>query len=296
MTFLGYSDYISRFFHGRKIQKISVNAGMSCPNRDGRIGVGGCIYCNNSSFTPAYCFEAASVTEQLLSGKKFFGKKYSNMQYIAYFQSFTNTYLGDIEKLEAIYREAAGVKDVVGIAVGTRPDCFDDKTVALLAELNRTLPVFVEFGVESMLDNTLRVINRGHTSADTISAITRAADAGLHVGVHLIASLPGEPKDEVLRSLEKLCALPIESVKIHQLQVLRNTALSDMIDRGEIAIEPFTLDEYLELCVKIVKTVPKHIAIERFLASAPPDMVIQPKWGLKNYQFTNLLNEKLKRL
>jgi hypothetical protein len=188
------------------------------------------------------------------------------------------------------------VEDVVGIAVGTRPDCFDDKTVVLLAELNRTLPVFVEFGVESMLDNTLRVINRGHTSADTISAITRAADAGLHVGVHLIAGLPGEPKDEVLRSLEKLCALPIESVKVHQLQVLRNTALSDLIDRGEIAIEPFTLDEYLELCVKIVQTVPKHIAIERFLASAPPDMVIQPKWGLKNYQFTNLLNEKLKRL
>lgn len=291
-----YAEYLSRFFPGRKVQKISVNAGMGCPNRDGRIGTGGCIYCNNASFTPGYCFGQASIASQLEAGKLFFSRKYPNMQYIAYFQSFTNTYSDDPRRLREVYREAVEVNDVVGLAVGTRPDCFDGVTAGLLGELNRELPVFVEFGVETMRDDTLGLINRGHSSRDSEDAVRRAAGAGLHVGVHLIAGLPGEPHDEVIRSLERVCSLPVESVKIHHLQVLRSTPLCGMVERGEIEVTPFGLDEYLDLCVRMVETVPRGIAIERFLASAPPAEVVIPKWGIKNYEFVNLLHKRLAKM
>lgn len=294
--FTDYSEYIARFFPGRKVQKISVNAGFSCPNRDGRIGTGGCIYCNNASFTPSYCFSGASVADQLESGKQFFSRKYKDMQYIAYLQSYTNTYSDCARSLRNVYEEAVQVPDVVALAVGTRPDCFGEEDAEILAEFNRRLPVFVEFGVETMRDSTLSLIHRGHTAADSERAIRLAASKGLHVGAHLIAGFPGEPADEILQSLQKVCALPIESVKIHHLQVLAGTQLQKLMDRGELNIHSYTVEEYLDLCVRMVRIVPHEIAIERFLASAPPAMVLSPKWGLKNYEFTNLLINRLKDL
>lgn len=291
--FTDYSEYLRRFYGDVKVQKISVNTGMNCPNRDGRIGRGGCIYCNNASFTPGYCFENNSVSMQLEAGKNFFSRKYKDMKYIAYFQSFTNTYVENPELLKDYYEEALAVSDIVGIAVGTRPDCFDDTTARILGEFNQRVPVFVEFGVETMRDDTLRLINRGHTGRDSLHAISLAAEYGLHPGVHLIAGLPGEAHDEVLRSLDSVCTAPVESIKIHHLQVLTGTLLARMIDRGEIKVEPFNLEEYLSLCEKIVERIPEGIAIERFLASAPPSMVISPKWGLKNYEFSNKLMQRL---
>lgn len=291
--FTDYSEYIARFFPGRKVQKISVNAGFSCPNRDGRIGTGGCIYCNNASFTPSYCFSGASVREQLETGKRFFARKYKDMQYIAYLQSYTNTYISGARSLNAVLEEAVGVPDVVAVALGTRPDCFDRDIADLLAAFNRRMPVFVEFGVETMRDPTLSLIHRGHTSADSVRAIRLAASRGLHVGVHLIAGLPGEPPDEILRSLGRVCSLPIESVKIHHLQVLAGTRLQTLLERGELETHHYTVEDYLDLCVRMVGVVPPHIAIERFLASAPSAMVLSPKWGLKNYEFTNLLLNRL---
>lgn len=290
-----YSEYMSRFFPGTKVQKISVNIGAGCPNRDGTLGTGGCIYCNNSSFTPAYCFGSESVAGQIEAGKRFFARKYPHMRWLAYFQSYTNTYRLPAAELERMYREALDCDGVLGLIVGTRPDCLPDDVTDMLARLNRERPVFVELGVESLHDGTLRVINRGHTAADSVRAITGLAAKGLHVGVHLIAGLPGEDKDMALDTLRRVCALPVESVKLHHLQVLRGTTLERLMLDGSIEVRPFGLDEYLDFCVEAVRSVPRHIAIERFLASSPPALVIAPRWGLKNHEFTNLLINKLRK-
>lgn len=289
-----YSEYLGRFFPGRKVQKISVNIGSGCPNRDGTIGRGGCIYCNNTSFTPAYCFSDKSVAEQIDEGKRFFGRKYPDMDYLAYFQSYTNTYRLRPEELRKIYAEALSCERIAGIIVGTRPDCLPDEVICMLSDLNKTAPVFVELGVESMHDRTLSLINRGHTADASTDAITRLASAGIHTGVHLIAGLPGENDEDVMESVKRICTLPVESIKMHHLQVLRGTSLHRMWEKGEISVRTYTVGEYLDLCVRVIETVPRSIAIERFLASAPPGLVVSPRWGLKNHEFTNLLINKLK--
>lgn len=289
-----YSEYLGRFFPGKKVQKISVNIGSGCPNRDGTIGRGGCIYCNNTSFTPAYCFSDKSVTEQIDEGKRFFGRKYPDMDYLAYFQSYTNTYRLRAKELRNIYAEALSCERIAGIIVGTRPDCLPDEVICMLSDLNKTAPVFVELGVESMHDRTLSLINRGHTADASADAIRRLASAGIHTGVHLIAGLPGENDEDVMESVKRICSLTVESIKMHHLQVLRDTSLHNMWKNGEISVKAYTVEEYLDLCVRVIETVPRSIAIERFLASAPPDLVVSPRWGLKNHEFTNLLINKLK--
>ncbi len=298
---------MAEIFPGFKVQKISVNAGFGCPNRDGTIGVGGCIYCNNASFSPGYCMEGeiSDIRSQIERGKIFFSRKYSDMKYLVYFQSYTNTYTppgkdikGEkkIKLLESIYKEALSVPGVVGLVIGTRPDTFDIEVVELLGEINQETPVFVEFGVESTSDVTLQRINRGHKFEDTCKAVYNANSANLHVGLHLIAGLPGEEEEEIISNVREVCRLPIESIKLHHLQVICNTPLYSMWKRGEYpdGAEPkiFGIDDYMELCCRIVDIVPRNIAIERFLASAPPELVAAPKWGIKNYQFTHrLLNE-----
>lgn len=293
--FTDYSEYISRFFPGQKVQKISVNTGAGCPNRDGTMGRGGCIYCNNRSFTPAYCFGASTVKEQIESGKQFFGRKYRDMKFIAYFQSYTNTHNANIHKLKEIYEDAIDTDGVVGIAIGTRPDCLPDTVVSLLGEINARCPVFIELGVETLCDETLRTINRGHNAEVTRRAIRMLAEAGLHVGVHLIAGLPGENEERILKTIDDICTLPIESIKLHHLQVLKDTPLHDMLEAGKLEIFGYSIEDYTDLCVKIIKRVPRSIAIERFLASSPPDMVVSPKWSLKNYEFTNMLLNRLRQ-
>jgi len=289
-----YNEYLQRFFPGTKVQKISVNAGTGCPNRDGTIGRGGCIYCNNSSFTPAYCFRTAGVQEQLEEGKRFFAHKYPKMQYLAYFQSYTSTYRKSAVVLEAMYRKALETEDVIGLIIGTRPDCIPPEVVDMLSRINKEHPVFVELGVETMCAATLNLINRGHDPQKSRDAITTLAKAGLHVGAHMIAGLPGEDDEQVLKNIREICSLPVESIKLHHLQILRDTPLLRMWKAGQVDITTFTPESYLKLCVRIVRTVPRHIAIERFLASSPRELVESPKWGLKNYEFTNLLINKLK--
>lgn len=290
-----YAEYMRRFFPDHKVQKISVNTDAGCPNRDGTLGRGGCIYCDNTSFTPAYCFGHKSVAEQIESGKHFFGRKYPDMRYLAYFQSYTGTHRKDVKELEETYLTAAQIPGVVGLIIGTRPDCLPESVTDLLSELNRQLPVFVELGVESMHDSTLRAINRGHDSHCSQNAIISLACKGLHVGVHLIAGLPGESAEDALDTVRQICGLPVESFKLHHLQILRGTPLHRMWTEGLIDVKPLTVDEYLDFCVRVTKNTPRHIAIERFLASSPPEKVIAPSWGLKNYQFTNLLINRLKQ-
>lgn len=289
-----YSEYMSRYFGNTKVQKLSVNTSAGCPNRDGTIGSGGCIYCNNSSFTPAYCLCGGDIAEQLERGKAFFARKYSTMKYLAYFQSYTNTYRRTVESLRREYMQALDVSDIAGLIIGTRPDCIGSDVMAMLNEIGRNVPVFIELGVESLHDDTLRLINRGHDAQTSCAAISRLAAAGLHVGVHLIAGLPGEDNDRILDTVTRICKLPVESIKLHHLQVLRGTPLASMIERGTVTVRQFEVEEYLDLCMEVIKIVPRTIAIERFLASSPPDMVISPKWGMKNYQFVDKLHNKLK--
>ena len=226
-------------------------------------------------------------------GKRFFARKYPEMRYIAYFQSFSSTYG---EGLKQDLADAVSVDGICGIVVGARPDCLGPEVIEILKEYGRSLPVFVEIGVESLHDNTLRLINRGHDAATAIQAIRNCADAGLHVGVHLIAGLPGETDEMILDTVRRTCDLPIGSLKMHQLQVLRDTPLAAMIEAGKVSVSGYSLEDYLDLCVRIVETVPRHICIERFLAQAPSDMVLSPKWGIKNYEFTNLLLNRLSGL
>lgn len=294
-----YSEYLAGFFPGIKVQKLSVNAGFSCPNRDGTIGKGGCIYCLNDSFTPGYCLEGDnSVRAQLLRGKDFFARKYPHMKYLAYFQSFTNTHGRDIDALRSLYAQALATDDVVGMVVGTRPDTIPDEVLKMMKEVAGDRPVFIEFGVESAHDEVLRAINRGHTFSQTCDAVTRAVDAGMHVGVHMIAGLPGldiSAKEEALQSMEAICALPIETVKWHQLQVIRGTLLHRLHESGEFSLRIRTVEEYLDICRSLLTYTEEHrpdLVIERFLASAPPALVVAPSWGLKNYEFMHRLNQR----
>ncbi len=288
-----FSEYMQELFPGIKVQKLSIDAGFTCPNRDGSIGRGGCIYCNNASFTPGYCSPHDPVEVQIEKGKAFFRRKYPEMKYLAYFQSYTNTFGKSSSDLLAMYRKAAATDDVVGVIIGTRPDCLPDDLVEELADLNREKPVIVEIGAETSFDETLRLINRNHTWSQVGEAVKGLYEKGIRTGVHLIAGLPNETDEDVLETVREACRLPIESIKMHQLQIVKGTTLLEKWQTGEIEVKPFSLDDYVDLCVKIVKEVPRNICIERFLASSPPEMVVVPRWGLKNYQFTNLLLNKL---
>ena len=288
-----YSDYLSEIFPGIKVQKISIDAGFSCPNRDGKIGTGGCIYCRNDSFSPGYCKPEEEVKEQLRKGKKFFSRKYPEMKYLAYFQSYTGTYNRSSEELRKLYYEALGEEDIIGLVIGTRPDCISDDTLEILSEINKRKPVFIELGAETSHDTTLRLINRNHTWRDVMDATARIDAKGIHCGLHLIIGLPSETREMVLHTIVEATKLPIKTLKLHQLQVLKGTPLLHMIERGELSVTEFSLEDYLKLCAEIVRIVPENIVIERFLSQSPPAMVVSPSWGLKNYEFMNLLKKYL---
>lgn len=293
LDYKDFAQYMQEKFPCEKVQKISVNAGFSCPNRDGTIGRGGCIYCDNASFTPGYCFNNEDIVSQLEEGKRFFARKYPKMKYLAYFQSFSNTFGKSADELERMYREALSVHGVVGLIIGTRPDTLPDEVVGMLAKLNSEKPIIVEIGAETSHDETLKLINRGHSWEDVENAVRRLSEKGIAVGLHLIEGLPGETEEMMLETVRKAVSLPIESLKLHHLQILTNTPIERMWRNGEIEISPFNVESYIDLCVKIIKLVPRNIAIERFLASSPPDRVIAPKWGMKNYEFVNLLRSRL---
>lgn len=275
---------------GCKVQKISVNAGMTCPNRDGTLGTGGCTFCNNQTFNPAYCRTEKSVTQQLEEGKQFFARKYPAMKYLAYFQAYTNTY-AELDRLVSLYEEALRVPDVVGLVIGTRPDCMPDNLLDYLEELNRRTFLIVEYGVESANDETLLRINRGHTFRQSCEAIRRTAERGIRVGAHVILGFPWEPFDELMRQAEEIGRLPLTTLKLHQLQVIRGTQLAREYAEYPWAVP--TAEEYIDLVLHYISRLPYGLVMERFVSQSPPEMVIAPQWGLKNHEFANLLRNRM---
>ena len=285
-----YGTWIRHRFPFR-VQKISVDAGFTCPNRDGRLSTGGCIYCDNRTFNPAYCQRQDSIARQLEAGKQFFARKYPEMKYLAYFQAYTNTYAA-LDHLKALYEEALQVEDVVGIVIGTRPDCVSDALLDYLEALNRRCFLIVEYGVESANDATLRRINRGHTFEQSRQAIIKTHERGILTGAHIILGLPGEAIQEHLRQAPIISSLPIDILKIHQMQIIRGTRLAEEFEREPFHI--YTTDEYIHLIASYIQRLRKDLVLERFVSQSPKEMLIAPHWGLKNHEFTDLLNNYLK--
>ena len=284
-----YAHYLAELFPF-KVQKISINAGFTCPNRDGSIGVGGCTYCNNQTFNPEYCKTDRSITQQLEEGKLFFSRKYPQMKYLAYFQAYTNSY-GRLDELIKKYEEALAVEDVVGIVIGTRPDCMPKELLDYLEGLNKRTFLCVEYGVESIYEDTLVRINRGHSYPTSIRAIQQTAERGIDVGTHLILGLPGESKEMMLHEADELSKLPIKTLKLHQLQLIRGTRMAHEYEQHPENFHLFSADEYVELIIDFIERLRPDIILDRFVSQSPKSLLIAPDWGLKNFEFT----EKIKR-
>lgn len=287
-----FSTFLRKHFDC-KVQKISINAGFTCPNRDGSKGVGGCTYCNNQTFNPEYCNNEKSVGEQLEEGRQFFARKYPEMKYLAYFQAYTNTY-DELESLKRKYEEALHVKDVVGIVIGTRPDCMPDELLDYLETLNRKIFLLVEYGIESTDDATLLRINRGHTYADTVDAIRRTSGRNILTGGHVILGLPGESPDRIVAQADELSRLPLSTLKLHQLQLIKGTRMAKEYAQHPERFHLYEADEYIDLVIDYVERLRPDIVMERFVSQSPKELLIAPDWGLKNYEFTERVKKRMK--
>ncbi len=292
MFYKDYSHWIREQFPFR-VQKISVDAAFSCPNRDGRLSLGGCTFCDNNTFNPSYCDRGKSITQQLEEGKAFFAKKYPEMKYLAYFQAYSNTY-APLEELKRKYEEALAVDDVVGLVIGTRPDCVSDEALDYLQQLNQHTFLIVEYGIESANDNTLRRINRGHTFDCSRQAIIKAHQRGIITCGHIILGLPGEDEEEMLHQASTISQLPLDIIKLHQLQIIKGTPLAKEYEAHPFHV--FSAEEYVNLVIRYVSQLRNDLVLERFVSQSPPNMVIAPKWGLKNHEFTDLLNKRIREL
>lgn len=291
MLYNDLSTFLSLHFPF-KVQKISINAGFTCPNRDGSVGYGGCTYCNNQTFNPAYCHTDKSVGQQLEEGKRFFSGKYPEMKYLAYFQAYTNTY-GELEELKRKYEEALAVADVVGLVIGTRPDCMPDDLLNYLEELNKRTFVWIEYGIESTDDETLRRINRGHTFAEAEDAIVRTARRGMPVGGHVILGLPGEEREALIKQAEQLSRLPLTTLKLHQLQLIRGTRMASEYEKTPELFHLYSADEYIDLVIDYIEHLRPDLVLERFVSQSPKELLIAPDWGLKNYEFTEKVKKRM---
>lgn len=293
--FYSYAAYFRRMF-GYRMQKVTVNAGFTCPNRDGKISTGGCTFCDNAAFTPSYCTPSKSITQQIDEGIEFHRRRYREaQQYLVYFQSFSNTY-APLELLRECYDEALAHDDVAGIVVGTRPDCVDEQKLDYFASLAQKKYVTIEYGVESCYDATLQRINRGHDFATAERAIAMTAERGIHCGAHFILGLPGESDEMLVEQTARINALKIDTVKFHQLQLFRGTPMAAEYDAHPERFRFWTIEEYLELFVEILRRLRPDIVVERFAGEAPPRYHHTEGWGLvRNETLLSMLDEILER-
>ena len=289
--YLNYNKQVKKQFTQR-VQKISINAGFTCPNRDGNKGLGGCTYCNNQTFSPEYCKPSKSVTQQMEEGIAFFHHKYAAQYYLAYFQAYTNTY-DSIENLKTIYEEALSLPNVVGLVVGTRPDCVSEELLDYFGELAKKYYVMIEYGIESTNDETLHFINRGHDFACAEKAIRDTARRGILTGAHIILGLPNEDRETLLSHASKLSQLPITTLKIHQLQLVRGTKMALQFAEHPEWFHLYTVNEYADLAIDFIELLNPSIAIERFVSQSPYKLLIAPEWGLKNFEFIRLIDKRL---
>ena len=284
-------SYAVKKKYGSRMQKISIDAGFTCPNRDGTKSNTGCTFCNNT-FKPFYCSPQKSVGEQIDQGIEFFEKKYPDAGFLAFFQDYSNTY-APLEILEEVYSHAVLHPKVDGLVISTRPDCVSEDTFELLRQINTQKMVWIEFGVESTLDKTLTRINRHHSFEEVKKSMELAHDSGLNIGAHLMLGLPGETREDFLNHAIKINALPINRLKIHQLQVLKNTQMAiEFRDQPGDFIH-WSLEDYMEVIIEFLERLRPDIEVERFLSHSPKESIIYPKWGTKNDQFTRTTIENM---
>ena len=287
-----FGAYLRGIF-GCKVQKITLDGGFTCPNRDGKVGHGGCTYCNNQTFNPAYCHRHLPVKEQMLEGISFFAHKYPSMRYLAYFQAYTNTY-DSLDNLKQRYEEALSVEGCVGLVIGTRPDCMPDEILDYLQMLAGRTFVLVEYGIESVNDDTLLRINRGHDYACAADAVRRTAERGIPVGAHMILGLPGEDREELMRQASVLSELPLTTLKLHQLQLIRGTRMAQEYGECPGDFSLFALEDYIETVVDYVERLSPDIVLERFASQSPKELLIAPDWGIKNHELVDKVKRRMR--
>lgn len=287
----GFGSYVKKRFE-EVVYKVNVDAGFTCPNRDGSVGFGGCIYCNNDSFRPSSCRAVTPVRLQIENGIAYLTKRYGARKFIAYFQPYTNTY-ADIETLRSLYYEALENPLVVGLAIGTRPDCVDEQKIELLSEISRRHFVLVEYGLQSIYDKTLRYINRGHDYGTFLNALRLTQGSGIEIGSHIIVGFPTETREEMFRTAAELSGLPVGYLKIHQLQIVRETILASRFEQEPFPV--FGYEEYLEFVVDFIERLRPEIVLQRLFATAPDDILIAPKWGKTRQQILRGIEERFAR-
>lgn len=281
--------------YGGRVQKVSVAAGFTCPNRDGLLGKGGCTFCNNASFTPGYLDQHPSITAQLDAGLDFLRRRYpGTSRYLAYFQSYSNTY-GEFERLRSVYEEALAHPEISGLAIGTRPDCLPDAVLDYLAELGRSHIIELEIGVESCNDAALARVNRGHTFAASVDAIERAAARGLDVTAHMMLGLPGESVESMLDGARQLSALPIHALKLHQLQLVRGTLMARDWQRNPEAVPLLGEEECIGLLADFIERLAPHILLQRVGSEVPPSQKLAPEWNLRLSELAPRISAELAR-
>jgi len=283
-----FGPYLKKRF-GTVVYKVNVDAGFTCPNRDGTVGTTGCIYCNNDSFRPSACKSEIAIAEQVRRGQSYLSMRYKAAKYLVYFQPFTNTY-APASELEKLYREALSVPGVVGLAIGTRPDCIDAEKLALLESLAKDKFILVEYGLQSIYDKSLEYILRGHDYQAFIDAVKLTEGRGIHIGAHIIVGIPTETRDEMLAMADELSAMPIEFVKIHQLQIVKNTVLARRYETEPF--HTFEYKEYLDFIVDFIERLSPSIVLQRLFATAPDEILIAPQWGRTRHQILQDIEKK----
>jgi uncharacterized protein len=278
--FNAYSDYFKKNYGSRR-QKVSIDAGFTCPNRDGTSGEGGCTYCNNDAFNPSYCSPTKSISQQLAEGIEFLKKRYRQpSSFLAYFQAFSNTY-APVSRLKTLYNEALTFPGVTGLIIGTRPDCIDDEKLDYFRELSERHFIAIEYGVESCYNKTLLRINRGHTFDQAVEAIEKTAKAGIRTGAHFIFGLPGESREEMMNEADLISGLPLHTVKFHQLQIIKGTLMESEYRNNPEDFNLFSFEDYVDFFINFLERLNPEIVVERFTGEAPPVYLLEQKWNMK---------------
>lgn len=291
-----YTEYFKKSF-GERIQKITIDAGFTCPNRDGTKGTGGCTYCNNDAFNPSYCIPEKSITQQIHEGIEFHANRYRRTtKFLAYFQAYSNTY-APINRLRELFDEALSVPGIIGLVVGTRPDCIDSDKLDYFQEIAKSHYLILEYGIESCFNRTLKRINRGHTFEESITAIKETANRGIKVGAHLIFGLPGETHQDMLDEVKLINQLPISNIKFHQLQIIKDTQMAYEYQQHPEDFSLFGMEEYMAFIISFIERLNPAIVIERFTAEVPPRFLAGPGWGLlRTDTLLQIFEKKLEEL